>query len=596
MTGPAGAPPLATVVITTHDRHAVARRALSSALTQTLSNIEVVVVDDGSEPRFEVGVQDDRVRLFRREHAGGVCRARNVGLDAARGAWITFLDDDDLLVPDMLERSIAAAEASTLPVPVAVMATVEVLDVDGTVADTLVPPTALIRGDDFFLEGRGAAGRAANSLVAPTAVLRAIGGWDEQLETFEHDDLGLRLNAVASIQGLGQPLYRMTTHGAPRVSARWRAIPAGMERTLVKHAEAFARHPDAHARFMGVLGHYHLKAGHWLDAIRWSSRAVRRNPGDRRLWFFLASAVSGPHVRNAYRRVRPPDAGVSGWTLTRRRARKYSRRLANYPRAVVAAPIAFLVQRMAMRRLPTTITHRERSVLLCCVYRSVNARIVLPLVDEAVRRGWDVRFWALDHADAALAPYTVGVGRGAKFPLLNALVDDRDLDRFDWVVFADDDFVFDGGSVDRFLAVAEAANLDLVQPAHTELSHRELEIGVRRAFSVARRTTFVEIGPIFACRRPWTNAMLPFPSEHSMGWGLELDWFDLERRGARLGIIDAVPMRHLHPVGKGYAKDEQRERLRALLDSRGLHSIFDIQHTIGTWRPWQARPGWTRPQ
>ena len=49
----------------------------------------------------------------------------------------------------------------------------------------------------------------------PTDVLRAIGGWDESLEAFQHDDLGLRLNAVASIEGLSTPLYRMSTHRAP---------------------------------------------------------------------------------------------------------------------------------------------------------------------------------------------------------------------------------------------------------------------------------------------------------------------------------------------------------------------------------------------
>ena len=63
--------------------------------------------------------------------------------------------------------------------------------------------------------------------------------------------------------------------------------------------------------------------------------------------------------------------------------------------------------------------------------------------------------------------------------------------------------------------------------------------------SAARRTTFVEIGPIFAFRRAWTPRILPFPAAHTMGWGLELDWFDLERSGARLGIVDAVPIRQI---------------------------------------------------
>lgn len=588
--------PVATVVITTHNRPELAQRALASALAQTLRDIEVLVVDDGSQPPFVSFVADARVSVIRRERAGGVCRARNAGLEVAAGTFVTFLDDDDVLVPEMLERAVSAIEASALPTPIAVMAAVNVVDVDGREAETWTPPAELRRGEDFFLEGKGAAGRAANSLVAPTAVLRAIGGWDEELVAFQHDDLGLRLNAVASIQGVSEPLYRMTTHGDARVSTRWDVIPGDMERTLAKHPDAFARHPGAHAHFMGTLGYYHLNAGHWRDAICWSARAVRRDPGARRNWFFFATCLAGPRVLAAFRRVRPREATVPLWTLTKRRARKYLRKLGNYPRAVIAAPAAAATRAMVRRRVLPAAAGLERSVLVVAVYRFDNAGTIRSLVDEAVGHGWDVRLWALDRTAASLAAHTVGEGGGAKFPLLNGLLDGPDLDRFDWVVVADDDFAFRNGSLADVLAVSEAADLDLVQPAHVELSYRDNEIGVRRPFAVARRTTFVEIGPMFAVRRPWTAQVLPFPAEHTMGWGLELEWFDLEGRGARLGIVDAVPIRHLQPVGKGYAKDEQRARLGALVNARGLGSFRDIQRTVGTWWAWRSRPPWVRPQ
>ncbi|MFM8305242.1 MAG: glycosyltransferase family 2 protein [Actinomycetota bacterium] len=592
MSLPAGDLPIVSVVITTHDRPELAQRALASALAQTRPDVEVLVVDDGSDPPFVPGVEDARVRVIRHEHAGGVCRARNAGLAEAQGRFVTFLDDDDVLVPEMVEQCVRAADESALPPPVAVMATVMVLDLEGREADAWIPPTELPRGEDFFLEGKGAAGRAANSLVAPTEVLRAIGGWDEALEAFQHDDLGLRLNAVASIQGVTAPLYRMSTHRAPRVSARWSAIPADMERTLAKHPDAFARHRKAHARFLGALGYYHLNAGHWKAGIRWSVRGVRRNPRDRRNWFFLATCVAGPGVLRGFRRVRPQGSGVSLWTLNRRRARKYLRRLADYPRALYAAPVAAVTRAAARRRVRAQRGPSNRSALVLGVYRFANAPTVGRLVEEAAVRGWAVRLWALDRTAPSLAAVTVGEGAGAKFPLLNRLVADGDPTAFEWVVVVDDDFVFTDGSLSDLLAVAEAAELDLVQPAHTERSHRDIEFTVRRSFSLARRTTFVEIGPAFAFRPPWVAEILPFPDRHTMGWGLELDWFDLAERGARLGIVDSVPIRHLGRVGRAYAKDEQRAALAALLRARGLDSLHDIQRTLGTWRSWQSVPDW----
>jgi len=227
------------------------------------------------------------------------------------------------------------------------------------------------------------------------------------------------------------------------------------------------------------------------------------------------------------------------------------------------------------------------------VYRADNARNLRALVDEARKLDWDIRLWALDREAPGLATYTIGTSSGAKFPLLNELINEVDLDRFDWIVVADDDFVFRSGSMRCFLATAEAAGLDLVQAAHTELSHRGNPITVRRPLSVARNTTYVENGPMFAVARPLITKVFPFAAAHSMGWGLELEWFDLVRVGARLGIIDVVAVRHLRPVGKAYPKHEEEERLRALIRSRGLISMRDIQRTVGTWRAWQAHPPWS---
>ena len=87
--------------------------------------------------------------------------------------------------------------------------------------------------------------------------------------------------------------------------------------------------------------------------------------------------------------------------------------------------------------------------------------------------------------------------------------------------------------------------------------------------------------------------VFPFAAAHSMGWGLELEWFDFVGGGARLGIIDVVAVRHLRPVGNAYPKREEEARLRALMRARGLSSLRDIQRTVGTWRAWHARPPWS---
>jgi glycosyltransferase involved in cell wall biosynthesis len=81
------------------------RAAVSSALTQADVSVEVVVVDDGCAVpiRDVLGISDSRLHLLRVAH-GGVSRARNAGLDVARGRFIRFLDSDDVLERESTAR------------------------------------------------------------------------------------------------------------------------------------------------------------------------------------------------------------------------------------------------------------------------------------------------------------------------------------------------------------------------------------------------------------------------------------------------------------------------------------------------------------
>lgn len=101
---------LVSVILPTRDRRDVLPAAIASVLGQSYPSWELVVVDDGSEDgTSEVlgGIDDERVRVLR-GGGGGVGRARNVALDAARGELIAYLDDDNTMHPHWL-KSVAWA-------------------------------------------------------------------------------------------------------------------------------------------------------------------------------------------------------------------------------------------------------------------------------------------------------------------------------------------------------------------------------------------------------------------------------------------------------------------------------------------------------
>ncbi|TAG48262.1 MAG: glycosyltransferase [Betaproteobacteria bacterium] len=98
--------PLVSVLIRTHKRAAFLRQALQSVAGQTHRPIEVIVVEDGSDEAQPVCQEfSDRlnVRYFRVDPARGRSAAGNLALEQATGAWLCFLDDDDLFFADHLE-------------------------------------------------------------------------------------------------------------------------------------------------------------------------------------------------------------------------------------------------------------------------------------------------------------------------------------------------------------------------------------------------------------------------------------------------------------------------------------------------------------
>jgi glycosyltransferase involved in cell wall biosynthesis len=104
--------PLVSVVLPTRDREHLVGGAVESILAQTLGDLELLVVDDGStDDTQEVLAShargDQRVRVLRVGTPGGCNAARNHALSQVRGRYVAMLDDDDLALPQRLEKTVA---------------------------------------------------------------------------------------------------------------------------------------------------------------------------------------------------------------------------------------------------------------------------------------------------------------------------------------------------------------------------------------------------------------------------------------------------------------------------------------------------------
>ena len=97
------------------------RRCVDSILAQTYRNFELILIDDGSPDNSgsicdEYMQKDKRVKVFHQENQG-VSSSRNLGIEQAQGEWITFIDSDDWVDADFLEKfQIENAEPDTFTI------------------------------------------------------------------------------------------------------------------------------------------------------------------------------------------------------------------------------------------------------------------------------------------------------------------------------------------------------------------------------------------------------------------------------------------------------------------------------------------------
>jgi len=119
-----GSAPLVSVVVPTYDRPTHLERAVESVVDQTYEHVELIMVDDASPtPAVDVPTEMDvgcrfGYQCIRHERNRGGSAARNTGIEAARGDFIAFLDDDDKWVLRKLEAQVARAQREDSPAAV----------------------------------------------------------------------------------------------------------------------------------------------------------------------------------------------------------------------------------------------------------------------------------------------------------------------------------------------------------------------------------------------------------------------------------------------------------------------------------------------
>jgi GT2 family glycosyltransferase len=543
-------PPTATIAIPTRARIGYLDVALASIVPQAERlGAEVIVVSDGPDAATAAMAAAREVELVTLPSPSGLNAARNAALDAARSDLIVYVDDDVSAPAGWLEALLAGAAAYP--------------DVD-----VFGGPIRAV------LEGGGP--RACGREPAPISTL----------------DLGSADCDADYVWGANLAIRRRAFELAGRFDE------ALADRGDEEEWEQRLRDAGGRIRYLAAAGLEHRRAADDATVRRLSraayalGRTARRNDVRKQAaptwaaelrtlagcgWHIIyrrcaIGIVMAAHTAGRLREALAPEpsaanasdflAGVSGQAHGKRRT------AAVIARDIAADAYALATLRpLGLRRAAGESPPRRR-VLVLAIERSGQPNVLAAARQELAQSRHEVTFISAD------------AGNRGKFENLNALLAATPANDFHWLVVLDDDVALPRGFLDQFLFLAERFHLALAQPAHRHRSHAAWGVTRRRATTVARETAFVEIGPVFAFSREAFDALLPFP-ELRAGWGLDLHWSAVAlKRGWRLGVIDATPIRHgLRRTASAYDRDAAIEEARSFLASRPYTRATDAQRS-----------------
>lgn len=261
--------PLVSIVIPAYNKELFIERTIRSALRQTYGNLEICIIDDGSTDTTRALAErlvagDTRARIISVPN-GGLARARNLGIEESRGAFVAFLDADDLWHPRKIELQVAALTKDSADDAAAAYALYRLIDENDRVlgiVDIVCNGYAFARMLYVDFVGNG------SSLLVRRETALAIGGFDPSLDSCEDLDFELKLTARHRIVTPPYFLVGYRVYQGNMSSNRLRMARAlvatiehhiGRNPQLPRWAAAKARGSTSEWAFHWLLSDRHLK-------------------------------------------------------------------------------------------------------------------------------------------------------------------------------------------------------------------------------------------------------------------------------------------------------------------------------------------------
>jgi len=214
--------PLISVVIPTYNRVEHLMRAVKSVYNQSYENIEIIVIDDNLDNSISATICSklkkdfSTIQYIKNEKNFGAAKSRNIGIEHSKGAFVSFLDDDDYWLPEKINTQVEYINNSKEVVKCLDSGFFEVNEDNNS--KLVIEPD--LQGDIFenLLVKEGYRAPKLSTFVCSKNLLQEIGGFDERLKARQDLDLYLRLALKSKFYSVTTPLAVKCIHDDGRIS------------------------------------------------------------------------------------------------------------------------------------------------------------------------------------------------------------------------------------------------------------------------------------------------------------------------------------------------------------------------------------------
>jgi glycosyltransferase involved in cell wall biosynthesis len=286
--------PTVSICIPTYNRKDYLKETLKSVFAQTYKDYEVVIVDDGSTDETEGAIEKSAYNVgYHRQENQGEAASRNKLIELAQGRFIAFVDSDDMLMPDAIERMVRVMDAESEDV--IVYGSYLRIDQDGNICGRC--KRELHSGyitkylfEDIIVHPSGS--------MYPRKALQEIGGFDTSLKACTDYDLELRTSLKYRCVALQEPTFKHRRHpgNVSNHSFANRKIELNVLEDFYYNKggkEVIPRYPAV--RRLGKEGYRAgrcaIKEGLQETAHQLLSQSFRRHPNFKSLFWLIISVV-----------------------------------------------------------------------------------------------------------------------------------------------------------------------------------------------------------------------------------------------------------------------------------------------------------------